>query len=279
MIDNIREHIDNKNRELEGMGEFKHIRIKHSIKGDKIALRYDSTDAYSNREKVEGVIDYKDSDEDVLDSIDSWVNNIIDGVKAVANINSIIKEHQKENRCPLRVIYRLGYGKEDNVRIIDWDYDKVIVKLNGKSLCNLMGYVNNVEDIVCLADYEESIDKFIGEFNSLKLHKVIGATVDEDTMYVLKENMLDRDDVIRTIRESSGSKGVQRIKSVFSIPELYILAIFIWEVDFDLGIVNTVLLDGKMLNVKDNVYVRDKSICSAIQGLYGIKAREIYDLF
>ena len=26
MIDNIREHIDNKNRELEGMGEFKHIR-------------------------------------------------------------------------------------------------------------------------------------------------------------------------------------------------------------------------------------------------------------
>ena len=278
MIEEIRKYVDERNKLLENNSEFKTISIHCSIKGDKIALKCCFTDIYEYKDKVVYALKHENI-ENTLEAIQTWVNHIVEGVHIVRELNSMIREHQKESNSPIRVIYKFGYSLDDNVKIIDWDYNKVVIKLNKKSICNLISYYNTIEDIINLSDYNCSVVKMIENFNKCKLHTVIGATIVGEVIDILKHNMLCRKDILKMISENSTYKGTQKIKSIFSIRELGIMAIFIWNIDFDAGIVDTTLMDNKILNVYEDVYIRDSNICSAIHSLYGIKAREIYDIF
>jgi len=278
MMVEVENYIREQNKILENISEFKTIIIKCSFKEDKIALKCCFTDMYDYTDKIIYALKNEDTDK-TIEAISEWINHIVEGVRIVRELNRMIKKHQKEYDSTIRVIYKFGYSNDDTVRVIDWDYTKVIIKLNKTSICNLINYCNNLIDILNIDDYICSVVKFINNFNSMKMHSVIGANLDGSTVDILTCNMITREDVINMITNNPSTKGVQKIKSVFSIHELGILAIFMWNIDFKYGIVEISLMDDKMLNAIDDTYIRDKDICDAILRLYEIKAKEIYSLF
>lgn len=278
MIENIQSIIDEQAKILESSSEFKSICLQSDVNERMVLLKCKYTDIYDCKDKVAyGVL--KTDEDAVKKEIETWVNNIIEGVKAVRELNDIIKMYQKANNCQISIYYKFGYDLKDNVKIIDWDYNKIIVKLNKKAICNLISYINNIDEIINLKDYDCSLVKFIERFNGIKLHKIIGASVEGNTIEILKSNMLSRAEVIKKIEENRNNKGVQKFKSVFSLDEIDLLAIFLWNVDFDSGIIETTLMDEKILSIQDDMFIRDENICKAIHNLYEIKAKELFSIF
>lgn len=278
MVAEVENYIREQNKLLENNSEFKTIIIRCSFKDDKVALKCCFTDIYDYSDKIIYALK-NESTENTVDAIRDWVKHIVEGVHIVRELNDLIKKYQKECNSPVRVIYKFGYDSDDSVKIIDWDYNKVVIKLNKNSIRKLISYYNNIMDIIKLDDYICGVAGLIKGFNSVKLHTVVGATITGSTIDILTDNMIKRKDVIQMIESNYTTKGIQKIKSVFSIQELGIIAIFMWVIDFSYGIVDIELMDDKILNVQEDLYIRDRAICNAILSIYEIKAKELYSIF
>ena len=278
MINDIDNYVNELNEQLKDNANFKCITVRHTIKDDKVAFKCNFTDVYDCRDKTT-IITKVDDISNVKEVVGAWINNIIDGLKIVHELNDIISEHQKLHNCSIRIMYRFSYNDDDYVKIIDWDYDKIVVGLNKKSISNLITYWNGLNEIVNVDDYNCSIIKFISGFNDIRLHSVIGAKLVGDTISILKDNMLNREEILNMIENRTINRGTQRIKSIFSIRELGILAIFIWNIDFDIGLIGTTLMGDKILSIKEDRFIRDSDICKAVHSLYEIKANEINSIF
>ena len=277
MIKEIDDFINQQNKMLGHSSEFKSISLAYDMRDEKIALKCCYTDIYDCKDKVVNILRHENVDS-TINAISEWINHITEGVRTVRELNNIIKDFQKEASSSVRVIYKFGYSFDNNVKIIDWDFNKIVIKLNKNAVCKLIQYENNLNDILNFDEYRYSLVSLVQNFNYMKLHKMIGATVEGDIINVLTANMLSRADIIKLLTEKS-TKGVQKIKSVFKISELGLLALFIWNIDFDAGVVDTVLVDDKILNVNDDTFIRDEFICKALHNLYEIKAKEMLTIF
>lgn len=210
----------------------------------------------------------RDSFKEFQSTFENSIKFIVEGSKAIAETNTIIRNIQEEIGAPLAIEYKWAIS-DKLCRIGDWDYNRIKVKLNRSSIHSLIDMYNNniLKSTIENSKWNLNIKEFIENFNHLEFHKAICAMLkSNDLVTILTENMLDTRDVLAVIRRNKNSQGKQSLKSVTAINELgRFLVVSKWNVDYTNKIINMSIMDDKILDIDSGRFIMDNTICSKIQ--------------
>lgn len=193
---------------------------------------------------------------------------IVDGSLVVAELNSMIKNIQRESGAAVAIEYKWAIANKV-CSIADWDYNRIKVKLNRSAITALinMKNSNSLEGAVRKSNWGLGIKDFVEGFNSMSMNQDICAIMNySDWVSALTENMLDTKDVLAVIRRNKNSQGTQSLKSVALVSELgRFLAIVKWSVDYTNKIVSSDIMDDKVLDVDNGRFIADSTIFNKVK--------------
>lgn len=213
--------------------------------------------------------------EDNVSGISDWINTLMDGVKAVKELNDALRKLYDEQDSNFRVYYRFSLKNDFNSFVYDWDFDGLIVALACKSIRILRG----IEDKNEIAkDTYDSIEDFIERYWKSKLAVGIAMTMDSDIYKLLSDGMNNRESVMKYIEEYEDKHYKIEITSVLTCSSLGIICKILWAVNFDTLELNVSIKDGKLYRVKDKEFIRDKEIFDGLERLYKPTAYEIQQM-
>lgn len=214
----------------------------------------------------------QDGYDKMLKDISNLVSIIIEGSKAVDELNKLIQDIQFNNGSAVQIIYRFGLDKF--CMISSWDFDKINVRLGETAIMQLIELRDNneLEETVRQSDWQYTIVRFILNFNSIPFHKRINA-INEITSFegMLLENMLETDKIPFMVRCSRGNTGTQVIRTVSIIKELgKFLVLIDWYIDYSRKSISMSIVNDKVLDLEDDRFISDREIVNRIEKKIGI---------
>lgn len=209
----------------------------------------------------------QDGYDKMLKDISNLVSIIIEGSKAVDELNKLIQDIQFNNGSAVQIIYRFGLDKF--CMISSWDFDKINVRLGETAIMQLIELRDNdeLEETVRQSDWQYTIVRFILNFNSIPFHKRINA-INEITSFegMLLENMLETDKIPFMVRCSRGNTGTQVIRTVSIIKELgKFLVLIDWYIDYSRKSISMSIVNDKVLDLEDDRFISDREIVNRIE--------------
>lgn len=209
----------------------------------------------------------QDGYDKMLKDISDLVSIIIEGSKAVDELNKIIQDIQFNNGSSVQIVYRFGLDRF--CMISSWDFDKINVRLGESSIMQLIELKDNneLEKAVRESDWQYTIVKFILNFNSIPFHRQINA-MNEVTSFegMLLENMLETDKIPLMVRCSRRNTGTQIIRTVSIIKELgKFLVLIDWHIDYSRKSISMNIVNDKVLDLEDDRFISDREIVSRIE--------------
>lgn len=272
-MEEIEEYIEYKNSELNSDSRFRYINLTMAHRDNAVGLQCEFCDVLSNSDKATYVMDVQSVS---IQSIDKWIEYVINGVQSVNYINNKIKEYTNKNGYRLKLEYKWG-NKDRNCKILDWDSNRIVVRLSKDAIENLIIYK---EDFIAKLEevgFIDEITKFVEMFDSLEFHKIIGAELatknvaDELSKYMLRPYELD--DIVNNMSMDSDKD----IKTVFIIDEIGLIATVMWHIKIVNQLSVEVEILGRVLDYVRHTVVNSQGIYDYMTALLKYKALSIQE--
>lgn len=237
-----------------------------TTKQDSIYLLCKFNDTYGY--KCKGGLKVEDTIDKTLISL---INLIINGQNMIDKLNKKLEDKRVSTGNMLNIKYRWGNNKKGNIAY--WDYTHVTVRLNKDALELLVSKESEEEQEEFLDStikeltWPENPVEFISKYNESTLAKNLKANIETDTLEnILTNNMLDYSDIEEQVIKSKAKTGFQKFKSVFIIKELGLFAgIVLWDIDYEIKDISAEIMDDRIIDVENNLFISDHSLFSRIE--------------
>lgn len=202
-----------------------------------------------------------------------FINNIIEGNKAVSALNGVIGSIQNEYGTQLIIKY--VWGDEKYCSVKDWDYDRVDIELSKSAVKQLIELHehNKIEEAVKKDRWDKTIVQYIEGFSSINIHKEIDAVLNTSVPAdALCYNMIDKSMIPRVVKatiETNKNKeetnGTQSIKTLNIINELGQFAVIcVYEIDYSKHTITSEIPDRKVYDLEGDRVITDINIVDRI---------------
>lgn len=262
-----------------------YVSLQHSFKecaGDKLGciliLEYkvmDIEDKFAFAISTDGYDTF-------ISSIISILYMLIEGSRAVSELNSLIHVAQSSKGASVMVTYKLGIT-DKFCKVCDWDYNRIKIKLSKAAITQLISLSADglLETVVSETDWLLTIGKYIVGFNNLHIHEKINAVMNStDIEKILTSNMLSTDDVITAITRCKSDTGTQEFKSVSIIKELgKFIAVTLWRVDYSKKSIAVRLMSDKVFDAENDRFISDRDIVDRVERKINVSDQLVNRIF
>lgn len=244
------------------------LRLTPKVVEDKIVVSIKFRDILGEVSRGQFELESLDYEANI-EAIQKEVERIVDGVKAVNGINTIIRNKVKEEEGSLLVQVRWGNSHEKFCQVVEWDYWGIVIKLNDTALnkCIERSINGSMLKLIDTVVMETSLIEFIKMANSSIWSEKFGITLDtSDIAKTLTRNTLCTEEVLRFIKEKHYDAGVQTIRSVAIVSELgKFAAILEWNIDYSKRSIKVGIIGEKIIDIEHGNFISNPQIYGRVE--------------
>lgn len=271
-IKELEEHLEGVSSRLNEDTRFKYINISMSDKQDMVGICCEVCDLYSNIHRST-LVDKTDKVKN--ESIEKWIDYTLNSITIVNELNEFMKQYQEDSGNTLRVMYKWG-NNEKNCKILDWNTNRIVIKLSKNALQNLILYSDEFKNTIIKCGYSSNLCNYVSKFNGEECNKIIGAELSSNNiMEELSKYMISTVDVMNNIMNDKDTSN-KTIKSIFKIEELDIISNITWKISNKSNIKVDVDVD-KIVDTSNNKIIRSEKLYNSVKCLLEYEIQRIQE--